>query len=312
MQTVLRGYELHGYGMRTYCKITEYGIDRPDYKCTLSFGSGIKKFCMVAAYTAKHPHEIYIDRIEKKDICTIDKKLSLYNEGTAAYVRICLHTLSLLYPHVERYTLQDSSQLYCNGEDSKETMPMSYDYIIKYNKTWYEKKFGAILPGYREKQINGITTMDHVPSSLMDQYTQSCTILDEPCEPYELLKDRFPIIEQFAVEYNQATSPRDFISRLRTTLGMDRYCTIVGKWLHGYMMLLRIKPFFESWYIEKKQIPIPDGFTAIRLEPANVQQKLHGGNYKPSYTRRHKQSRKQIRYNMIHKPIMYGYGVETI
>jgi hypothetical protein len=93
---------------------------------------------------------------------------------------------------------------------------------------------------------------------------------------------------------------------------MDRYCTIVGKWLHGYMMLLRIKPFFESWYIEKKQIPIPDGFTAIRLEPANVQQKLHGGNYKPSYTRRHKQSRKQIRYNMIHKPIMYGYGVETI
>lgn len=289
----LNGYELHGYGMRTYCKITEYGIDTPEYKCTISFGSGIKKFCMVAAYTAKNPYEIYIDRIEKKDICTIDYPLAKYDEGTANYVRICLYTLSILYPHVQRYTFQDSSQLYCNGEDSTVTMSMSYDYILKYNKTWYEKKFGAVLPGYNENKCD--------PDSLMDQYMKSLTVLDEKRDEYSFISERFPIIEQYKIDYELATTPRDFMMKLRTKLGKE-YCSTVGKWLNGYMLLLRIKAFFESWYIKKEQITMPSGFHARKLDISNVLQKLNGGSRK---------TRKQMRYGIIHKPIQYGYGVET-
>jgi hypothetical protein len=294
----IRGYEVHGYGMRTYCKITEYGIDTPNYKCTVSFGRGIKKFCMTAAYDITKPYEIYIDRIHKKDICTLDQDLSHYEDGTVKLVTLCFYTLTLLYPHVKKYTFQDSSQIYCNGEDSKETMSMSFDYILKYNQTWYQKKFGAALPGYHEESGK----IDD--NSYMDLYMKSLSVLDAPRKEYLLICDSFPAIDDYKEEYELATTPREFITTLRKKLG-KKYCETVGKWLNGYMLLLRVNIFSNEWYIAKDKIKTPSRFKVLKLNEANVTQL--GGAKKP------KNIRKTIKrkYDMIHKPIDYGFGVDT-
>jgi len=47
-----RYYLIEGNGIQTHCKVTEYGINMPNYKCTMSFGSGDKRFCVVAAFLA--------------------------------------------------------------------------------------------------------------------------------------------------------------------------------------------------------------------------------------------------------------------
>ena len=128
------GYQVTGYGIKLYCKLTEYGINTDQYKCTMSFGTGFKKFCLVAAYSVKKPYEIYIDRVENKDGCLLDGKLSDITDGTAKLVRIALWTMTKFYPHVTHYTLKDYSQIPCDGENSRDTLHLGYDYIIKYNE----------------------------------------------------------------------------------------------------------------------------------------------------------------------------------
>ena len=63
----ISGFIVQGYGMRTYCKITEYAPRNIDnYRCTFSIGTGMNKFCMNASFNIKHHDDIYIDRVEHK------------------------------------------------------------------------------------------------------------------------------------------------------------------------------------------------------------------------------------------------------
>lgn len=66
----IHGKKLEGYGITTYCKTTELYKDDPiQYTCDFAFGTGIKKFCMVAKYDVKNPDSIYIDRVENNKAC---------------------------------------------------------------------------------------------------------------------------------------------------------------------------------------------------------------------------------------------------
>ncbi len=279
--SIISGYDIRGNGLHLYCKIIEYGIDTDYYKCTMLFGTGMRKFCLTASYDKKNPYEIYIDRVEKHDVCILDGRLSNVGDGTAKLVKIALWTMKQLYPHVKQYTFKDTSQIHCDGEQSNDRMHMGYDYILKYNQTWYQKKFKAELDSeiYAEK------------------FNKSLKALDEHIVPLDLVKDIFPeFIEQYKQEYESSNTPRDFINKLRKKHGKE-YCNIVGRWLNGYMEYLRIIIYTDSWLIKENNITKPANFKAIKLSSTDISSKLnriYGGN----------KTRKQNRYSIINNCII--------
>jgi hypothetical protein len=287
----ISGYEISGYNMKLYCKITEYGIDTEYYKCTMSFGTGFGKFCLIASYSKQKPYEIYIERIEKRDLCVINDKLSNFEEEMDKLVKIALWTMKKMYPHVKKYTLKDNSQIYCDGDGSKDTLHMAYDYILKYNETWYQRKFNAELPGFISKHTDEtntrLTRIISKEDSLMENSYSSFSILDEPIAPLALVTDLLPSLIKYSDEYNSSETPRVFIEKLRVKY-KDTYCKEVGKWLNQYMNYLNIKFFMEEWYILETSIQKPTHYSAKRLSTMNMKQKMNGGTRK-----------KQTKYGII-------------
>jgi len=283
----ITGYTVSGFDLRLYCKVTEMGIDTPDYKCILSFGTGMKRFCLTAMYDKQKPTELYIDRVENNDLCVVDGKLSNYDKGTVKLVKTALCVINELFPEVTTLTLHDASQIYCEEESKLFKLGMSYDYIIKYNETWYQKNFHAILPGFISKHYdaNREVQITAEPDTIMDIYSKSLHVLDAPRMDYSLLSNRFTQFDEYKEEYESSTTPRDFINKLRRTLG-DKYCFVVGKWLNQYMALLQIKLSPEHWYILSSTIePVPH-FKMDKMNKTNTMRLLEGGNKTRRRTKR--------------------------
>ena len=279
----VHGYESRGYGIRTYCKTNELGKN-DNYVCSISFGTGMKKFCITAKYNHKKPYEIYIDRVERHDDCILNTSLAKVLSGTVKLVRICLFTLKTMFPNVKHYRFMDDSKIYCDGIHSKNMMSMAYDYILKYNKTWYQHHFHATLP-----------------SDSLKIYTDSLAVLDEPIElasSKELLDGMGPYMDIYRVSH----TPREFINKLRTQLGAN-YCKEVGKWLTRYMVYIGIILRQDEWYIPADKIIKPDEYKINQIDNATVHRKLHGGNQK---TRKH--IRKSLRTTPYRKRVS-KYGI---
>jgi hypothetical protein len=216
----------------------------------MSFGTGSKKYCVIASYSAKEPYKIYIDRVEKNEACTLNAPISKIEKGTIKLLKLALYTMKQLYPHVTHYNLQDHSKIYCSSNNKEKSISLAHDYIIKNNKTYYEENFNAILPG-GEELIDGSGKI--MKDSIMYTYNKSLKILDEPCKEFYLIVDAFPIIEKYKDEYNKSISPRDFINRLKNKY-KDKYCEEIGSWLNSYMNILHISIYPEQWFILSKNI----------------------------------------------------------
>jgi len=147
---------------------------------------------MISKYDVKNPDSIYIDRIENNTSCLLEKGDS--NERTVKLVRIGLYEMLRLKPSITRFTLKDDSNIYCNGS-TRERISMSYESLLKYNQTWYQQKFGAILDGFISQTpnidsvqpenniehiiipISGINNLFRVrPRSMMSSYLKSLSI----------------------------------------------------------------------------------------------------------------------------------------
>jgi hypothetical protein len=260
----IRAYKISGYDISLYCKITEYGINTDNYICSMSFGSGNKKFCLIAIYKASNPFEIYIDRIEKNDLCIIGNKLTDIEEGLVKLVRLSLLFIKIIYPHVTCLTFQDDSQIYCNNENKLNKLSLAYDYIIKYNQTWYENKFKAELPGLISAKNKTATE-----KSLMYTYFESLKELDKPLIPFEIIVNTINILQKYEDEYNSSKTPREFINCIRAKY-KNEYCKEVCKWLNSYMKVLQIKIYPESWYILTLNISDIPKFKISRLTKNNI------------------------------------------
>ena len=258
----VKWYKISGFGFELYCKITEYAKGTENYRSTMSFGAGMKKYCVIASYSNQKPSEIYIDRIERKELCILKGFLSNFEEGTVKIVKIALWTMKQLYPNVTRFTLKDDSQIYCDGEGTRDTLYLSYDYILKYNETWYQKKFNAELPGFISKSVNanGITDIVSEDNSTMSSVYDTFKILDEKLIPLPLVSDLLPVLLKYKDEYETSTTPREFINKLRYVLN-KKYCNVVGKWLNSYMSYLRIDIQMDKWCILDKYITKPDKYS---------------------------------------------------
>ena len=289
----MNGYKVRGFDLTFYCKKSEINIGMSNYKCVLSFGAGMKKFCMTAFYDKqKNPTTIYINNVENNDLCVSNGLLSNYDKGTVKLVKTALYVIKTEFPEITTLTLKDDSQIYCEKGSKLFKMSMSYDYILKYNESWYQKHFNAILPGFISKNyISNKVNIVSEPNSIMNKYVSSLHVLDEPNIDYSLIRDSFPQFEQYKDIYESSKSPRDFIQQLRTTLG-TKYCFIVGPWLNHYMIFLQIKLHPDDWYILSSMIePVPN-YKIDPIDFIHAKRILDGGSQK----NRTNKTRKQKKY----------------
>jgi len=257
IKTVL--YEIEGLGLHTYCKM--YKIHRDTlHAYTISFGTKKKDFCITASYNHDKSDEIYIDRIEKKNNCIVGKSFDEIKEGTIKLVNLSLSVLKIMFPLIKKFAFVDASQIKCSNND---TMSMALDYIIKYNKTWYEKQFGAELP-----EKNGIKKV----------YTDSLLVLDRPSIDFLLVKNAVKGIELYEDAYIISKTPREFINHLRKKLGKN-YCKDIGTLLSSYMEYLRVNVMEKFWYIPSEHIKSPR-LTIKEINNKDIISRLDGGSRK--------------------------------
>jgi hypothetical protein len=278
---VITGYLVTGYDIKMYCKTTETNKGQPNYKCVLSFGGGMKKFCLTAIFDNKKPDEMYIDHVDNNDLCTIGTKLKAYEKGTIKIVKIALYVIKHLFPDVNKLTLFDDSQILCDESNRSFKLSLSYDYILKYNESWYQKQFSAELPGMISKKYaknNVFPIIVGEPGSLMDKYTKSLQVLDEPIMDYSQIINSYPQFSEYEDCYKKSKTPREFINALRRDLKSD-FCFKVGKWLNQYMVSLRIKLFAEEWYILTSTIEMPPNFDMTLMNNINSKRILDGGRH---------------------------------
>ena len=196
---------------------------------TFTFG-GLDEVCIVISLKNIHSDSAYIDRIEYNKACVKDGSLE-QGKGTFQMIHLGLWTFHILFPSITKLVFIDDSHIYCEEGSKVYKLNLAYDYIIKYNQTWYQRWFRAILP-----------------EPYMTEYMKSIKILDEPLRSFELQKISMPYLIPYETIYKSSKSPREFIKSLRTTY-KDHYCFIVGAWIDHYFMTLRVDTFKRHWLI---------------------------------------------------------------
>jgi len=291
---------LKGNGIQTYCKITQYEYaDGKRNKYTFSFGTGPQRYCMIVSIDGRDYQTAYIDRVDRLEKCSTGVKLTDIVDAMGKFVPLGLYAIKKMCPWVSRFTLKDDSKIICDGVRGP-SIGMAYDYLIKYNMTWYQKKFGAQLDGLvtgrgdadgdGDGDEKGIETLSLsldggkqvdvrvVKDSLMYQHLRSLEVLDQPCREFALLRDHFPELEAFRDVYEASSSPRDFITRVRTGFSDPAsFCRGVSRWFDRYMSSLRILLFMDSWFIPSEGIVEPEGFAVGLPVKESVLNTYRGG-----------------------------------
>lgn len=253
-QSQVKKFVVSAFGKQYYCKTTET-MDKEGPAYTFSLG-GRSYYCITIAIRSNAPAIGYIDRMEYNKACVKNGSLE-HKQGTAQLGITALWTFHKLFPEVTRFTLMDDSHIYCEDDSKLFKLNLAYDYIVKYNKTWYEDKFKAYLP-----------------PSLMKMYKESCKILDEPIDAFGFMVERESRIRAYKTIYNESKTPREFINKLRAKLG-TQYCFDVGKWLSSYIEILRVNIFKNEWIIDIEDLHRPDKYSI-----AETQDELRGGGKK--------------------------------
>jgi hypothetical protein len=327
MSSIIESKRISGFDIKTYCKIEQTRIgDEQFYRCNFTFGTGRRKFCMTAAYNIRSPNGIYIDRVENNNVCVIGDNLSSITDGTAKLVRIGLYAMKDIIKEIplpiNRFTLNDDSHIYCNGQNGPK-ISLAYDTILKYNQTWYQYKFGAVLPGFisygsddeksnnaanatkiniplsfTEKNVKKTIVYTVTKDSLMEIYLNSLKILDDTCEPYEDIIKSFSIIKNYEAEYKSINTSRKFIATLREKFG-KQFCNEIFRWYNSYMQYLHINIYHEAWYIPIEHVKEPLEYNKENVDSKNTEQiwnggKWNGGKWNDSKSNTRKNSKKIV------------------
>lgn len=83
----------------------------------------------------------YVSQIKYHSDCCIHGELNRKKKETVDFLHTCFHFVQQKFPFVSSFVLDDFSNVMC--ETTQKSMLLAYLYLIKYNKTWYEKHFDA-------------------------------------------------------------------------------------------------------------------------------------------------------------------------
>lgn len=260
-------------GFRIYCKITSTpGYNTPEKNHTISFG-GKNFFCLVATIKAATPTQCYIDRVEYNASCAVDGTLRERGD-TVQLVKLALWTIVSKFPRINVFTLIDDSYIYCEEDSRLNKLSLSHDFILKYNKTWYQYHFKAELPS---KQISA--------------FNDTLKVLDQQLEPFEFISQHINALAPYRDAYEEspeqldvrpgqmpiyAHTPRAFMNVLRD----DNYCFTVGKWVEQYMKYIGINYdlFKNEWFISREKVAEPPNYSILA-----TQNNMRGGTRKRTW-----------------------------
>jgi hypothetical protein len=167
--------------------------------------------------------------------------------GTSQMITLGVWTFHTLFPSIKKLEFIDDSHIYCEEGSKVHKLNLAYDYIIKYNQTWYQRLFRALLS-----------------EPYMSDYMKSLQVLDEPLRPFELQKLSMVYLIPYETIYKHSISPRDFIQNLRSHY-KKRYCYEVGPWIDRYFMTLRINTFKQHWYINVDLVSTSSDFKITEM-----------------------------------------------
>jgi hypothetical protein len=230
-----------------------------DYNTTYTFSfGGTNDYCFIASMSS--PDYIpYIDRVEYGEKCIKTAILSK-SGGTVKLVKTALWTMFKLFPHITHFNLQDESYIYCMENSKQFKLRLAYDMIIKYNKTWYEYHFGAVLP---EDKYN--------------HYKQLLTILDTEQISFDDAIKNYTYIKPYEAEWKSSHSPREFIQQIKKTYGTEQYCYKLGKWLDSFFEDMGINIFNTLWQIPSTHLVEPESYelftSTVNMRGGNKLQK---------------------------------------
>lgn len=234
-----------GYNNEYYCKIV--GNGEPDKLWYTFLFGGTSTYCITISTKGNTPTEASLDRVDYDVRCNKDSSLEK-GGGMTKLLSIALWLIKFFFPTIKNITLTDDSHIECIQGKKMKKMSLASDYILKYNMTWYEKSFHAILP-----------------DTLYNNYKNSMNILTEELDDYEYQVSRLPYLEKYKDIYLKSTTPKQFFENLRNHYGME-YCSEVCDWIHKYITILGINLYNQSWYIPTNTITIPSGFSMKRIE----------------------------------------------
>lgn len=236
---------ISGYNREYYCKLIGSGKkDKIWY--TFLFG-GISTFCITISTKGNAPTEASLDRVDYDARCGKDSPLEK-GGGMAKLISTALWLVKFFFPTIKTITLTDDSHIECIQGNKMKKMSLSCDYILKYNMTWYEKIFHAILP-----------------DSLYNDYKKSLEILSTELDNYEYQVSRLPCLQKYKDIYLKSNTPKDFFENLRKHYGTE-YCSEVCDWIHKYITILGINLYNQSWYIPSTAIAKPPGYSMKRVD----------------------------------------------
>lgn len=159
-----------------------------------------------------------LNYLEYYTTCSIEKNLEK-GHGTINMICAFIHYLRETHPDVKSFTLDDLSQIVCNGKQ----VSLKYYYFVLYNKTWYEKVFNAypICPDefYRDMKHNIHTsqfTLDYISNYWMD-------LGDE-------LKTK---LRKMYIECNE--NFQTFIRKIKKK-SPDKRCYLLSFWIERFIM----------------------------------------------------------------------------
>ncbi len=255
-----RKFQVSGFGKTFAVKINKYSMPAGT-KYSIFFG-GPHKHCLTFGYDTSSPESVYLNLVEYNEGCAIGDILRRGGD-TAKLVKVALYVIKKMFPSADRVTFEDDSHIFCESAAAtaaNQKISLAHDSILKYNMTWYEKHFGARLPG-----------------DLYDKYRTSLHVLDDSAMlPMGYFMDHVTTLsEEEKGVYMQATSMRDFMGRLRDMYG-DEYCSHIHGWFHTLMGVMGINLYSTQWYIP---------YDAI-VRPANYRERLLAGGKRNDCTRR--------------------------
>ena len=227
---------------------------------------------MVVQMKSTNPTVAYIDRVEYDNVCSLDGPLKR-KVGIQNLVAAGLWTIKNRYPDIQIFTLKDDNYIECEENSKMYKMSLAYDYILKYNQTWYQKLFQATLP-----------------EPILRTFTDSLEVLDKPLYHIEfMLESGLDYLKKYKDIYAKSSSPREFMNKLRESYPSS-YCKEVCKWLTRYMDYLDIKLYYDLWYISVSTMQ-PEEYS---LEPY-VQR---GGRRRQTRKKYRKQQNTSILYDL--------------
>ena len=267
-------------GISLYYKLTQMTINGKT-TIILSFGSK-NDFCLNAIIkNYEKPNECYIDRVQKNNACVAEGTLK-ESGGTKDLVKVALWTIKDMFPHITKFTFKDDSHIECIEGSKEYKLSLSYDYILKYNQTWYQRLFNAELSDIRPDP------KQETPSK-REQFNSSLKILDEQLYPFDVINGLTSIPADTRSIYERSLSPRDFINNLRKEY-KDDYCYKVAKWLSGYMRFLQVRLLEDDWYILRENVPEVPAYSRVEMK----------GTIRGGYKRNTRRNRSKTNYRIVH------------